>query len=117
MAFARVVAAWLAVTLLFLGWREVERRARGTPDRMMATLRGALPGLLIEAALLTLFAGLWFASLGHGSSVLLFLLAGALIEVPHRLRASTGLRQPWKPAIGGIGRIVVAGLVLGVVMG
>ncbi len=117
MAFARVVAAWLAVTLFFLSWREVERRVRGTPEGMLATLRGTLPGLLIEAALLTLFAGLWFASLGHGSSVLLFLLVGGLIEVPHRLRAAAGLQQPWKPVIGGIGRIMVAGVLLGVVMG
>ncbi len=109
MAFARVVAAWLAVTLFFLSWREVERRVRGTPEGMLATLRGTLPGLLIEAALLTLFAGLWFASLGHGSSVLLFLLVGGLIEVPHRLRSAAGLPHPWKPVIGGIGRIMVAG--------
>ena len=117
MAFARVVAAWLAVTLFFLAWREVERRLRGTPGGVIAALRVALPGLLIEAMLLTLFAGLWFASLGHGNSVLLFLLLGALIEVPHRLRAPAGLAQPWKPVIGGIGRIVVAGLLLGAVMG
>lgn len=83
----------------------------------MAALRVVLPGMLIETALLTLFAGLWFASLGHGNSVLLFLLVGALIEVPWRLRTAAGLELPWKPVIGGIGRIVLAGLLLGVVMG
>jgi hypothetical protein len=35
------------------------------------------PGRLVEAALLTLVAGLWFASLGHGGWLLLFPLLGA----------------------------------------
>ena len=117
MALARIVAAWVAVTLLFLSWREAERRLRGIPGGMVAAARIALPGLMIESALLTLFAGLWFASLGHGGSVLLFLLVGALVELPLRLRAAVGLEMPWKPVLGGIGRIVVAGLLLGVVMG
>lgn len=117
MAFARVVAAWIIVTLFFLAWRETERRVRGTPGGMIAALRVTLKGIMLEAGLLTLFAGLWFGSLGHGSSVLLFLLLGALIEMPLRLRAAAGLELPWKPVIGGIARIVVAGLLLGVVMG
>jgi hypothetical protein len=115
-AFARVVAAWLAVALLLLVWREVERRVRGTPGGMMAAVRVVVPGTLMEAALLTLFAGLWFASLGHGNSVLLFLVVGALIEAPLRLRAAVGMDLPWKPVIGGIVRTVLAGLLLGVVL-
>ena len=35
------------------------------------------PGRLVEAALFTLVAGLWFASLGHGGWLLLFPLLGA----------------------------------------
>jgi hypothetical protein len=33
-----------------------------------------------EALVLTLFAALWFGSLGHGGWVLLFLLLGALVS-------------------------------------
>lgn len=41
----------------------------------------------IEALLLTLFAALWFGSLGHGGWPLLFLTLGLLISIPPRLRA------------------------------
>lgn len=117
MTFARVLLAWAAVTLLFALWREAERRIRAAPESMRAALRAELPTLAVEAALLTLFAGLWFASLGSGGAVPLFVIVGALMEVPARLRNRAAGSIPWKPMVGGVLRIVIAGLLLGVVMG
>lgn len=117
MTFARVLLGWAAVTLLFLVWRDVERRVRGAGEPMGAALRGALGPVAIEAALLTLFAGLWFSSLGSGGGVTLFVVVGALMEVPSRLRHRQEGIAPWKPMVGGVIRIVIAGLLLGVVMG
>jgi hypothetical protein len=114
--FARVLLAWTAVTLLFAGWREIERRVRAMPDAILPALRASLPALAIEAALLTLFGGLWFASLGSGGAVLLFLIVGALMEVPSRLRGQPVRELPWKPVVGGIVRIVLAGVLLELVM-
>jgi len=39
----------------------------------------------VEAAVVTLFASLWFDSLGAGSSWLLFFLVGLLVAFPRRL--------------------------------
>ncbi len=117
MTFTRVLLAWGLVTLCFSLWRELERRVRGTPAEAGDTLRASLTTNAIEAALLTLFAGLWFASLGSGGAVLLFLLVGALMEIPSRLRNQPFQQLAWKPVIGGIIRIVIAGVVLGAVMG
>lgn len=117
MTFSRVLLAAAAVMLLFVAWREVERRIRATPEPMGPALRASLPALTAEAALLTLFAGLWFTSLGSGGTLLLFLVLGALIELPSRLRSHPVRDLPWKPVIGGVLRIVLAGLLLGLVMG
>jgi hypothetical protein len=117
MTFARVLLAWAAVTLLFAMWREVERRIRAAPEPMASALRSALGPVAIEAALLTLFAGLWFSSLGSGGTVTLFVVVGALMEIPSRLRNRTEGVAPWKPMVGGVVRIVIAGLLLRAVMG
>ena len=113
MPFSRILLAFVAVTGLFTAWGELERRIRGAP----AESRPALPALLVEAGLLTLFAGLWFGSLGAGGTPLLFLLLGALMEVPPRLRGRPFRPLPWKPITGGIVRIMIAGLILEFVLG
>jgi hypothetical protein len=117
MTFARVLLAWAAVTLLFGLWREAERRMRAIREPIGPALRRSLPATTVEAALLTLFAGLWFTSLGSGGAVTLFLIVGALMEVPSRLRSQPIGELPWKPVVGGVIRIVLAGLLLGAVMG
>jgi hypothetical protein len=117
MAFTRVVLGWAAVTLLFLLWREGEHRLRKTPGPALSALRAELPTQAIEGLLLTLFAGLWFGSLGSGGTVLLFLIVGALIEIPSSLRSQPTGGIRWKPVASGIVRIVLAGAVLGWVMG
>lgn len=74
-----VVVVWFAVVDAVVsktggdGQDGQERGKRGAmPIRLLLD-----PGRLVEAALLTLLAGLWFASLGHGGWFLLFPLLGA----------------------------------------
>ena len=117
MAFSRIVLAWAAVTLLFLLWREAERRIQHTPGDTLPALRASLPALAIEALLLTLFAGLWFGSLGSGGTPILFLVLGLLLEIPSRLRSHPVGALPWRQIVAGVIRTVVAGLVLGEIMG
>ena len=110
MPLTRLLLGWGAVTLLLILCREIERRlsiSLGDPPPIF-------PALLVEALLLTLFAALWFASLGSGGAALLFLVVGALMEIPGQLRSRT---RPWKAIVLGIGRVVLAGLLLGVMLG
>ncbi|HEU5358084.1 MAG TPA: hypothetical protein VFU45_03105 [Gemmatimonadales bacterium] len=69
--------------------------------------------ILAETLLLTMFAALWFGSLGHGGWWLLFLVLGALMEGPvrarHRIGAAPGGGRPWLDAAIGICRVVIAG--------
>ena len=82
--------------------------------------RAPWPGYLTDALLLTLFASLWFASLGHGGWVLLFLLLGLLLEGPGRYRdlpqgfdkSRTGVKR----LLLGTIRILVAGGLLAVIL-
>lgn len=115
MALTRTLLGWAVVAAFFLLWREVERRVRRTPGATLASLKGSLLPLGAEALLLTLFAGLWFGSLGGGGAVLLFTLVGALMELPHRLRSEGHLA--WKPALAGIVRVIIAGVLLGLLLG
>ena len=113
MAFTRIFLGFAAVSVLFLLYREVERRYFAAPDAVPPG-----PGaLILESGLLTLFAGLWFGSLGSGGAVLLFLILGALMELPPRLRQRPREGLPWKAILAGIARITIAGVVLGLVLG
>jgi len=83
MALARLVLAWFLVSGWFVLWELGEARlwkGRAGPRR------GLLRLYLTEALLVTLFAALWFASLGAGGWVLLFLVLGLLMEAPARFR-------------------------------
>jgi len=82
MTLARLLLAWLPVTVLFvLAWPLDPRFASERPPRR-PTRRGADVMLrAIEAAALTLFAALWFDSLGHGGWWLLFAIVGILVGV------------------------------------
>lgn len=108
MALPRLLLAWVLVCLWLLVWHEIRRRlAAGVPS-----LRAALPSLALEALLLSLLAGLWFGSLGHGGWLLLFLLTGALVELPLRLRDHPPRTLPWAQVAGGILRVIGAGGIL-----
>jgi hypothetical protein len=116
MPFTREALGWAAVTLLSMAWWEIERRLTPPTEAVSPTLRSVLPALVAEGLLLALFAGLWFGSLGSGGAALLFLVVGALVEIPVRLRSRSAGNLPWKSIVSGIARIVVAGLVLQAVM-
>lgn len=116
MAFSRTLIGWAVITALFLLWHEVERRLARTPGATLPSLKASLVPLGVEALLLSLFAGLWFGSLGSGGAWLLFAVLGALMEIPSRLKGYAGM-LPWKPVLLGVVRIVLAGAVLGLLMG
>jgi hypothetical protein len=112
-ALPRLLAAWLAVAVWFLVWQEGRRRfgGAGAGDQSASWWRRTLPALA-EALLLTLFAALWFASLGHGGWLLLFGLLGGLMESSVRLRSLPGSPFPWREVALGVARIVAAGALL-----
>lgn len=118
MVFGRVVGAWVAVWAVLIAWRALERGVRGGEEPLVRSLGHSAGALAVEALLLTLLGGLWFASLGSGSGWLVFLLVGLLVEVPHRLRTPEGRAAfSWKPVAGGVVRVLLAGVACGVVMG
>ena len=118
MAFGRILLGFVAVGVFFLVWNQVGRRLGSSGEPATAAATGVpWPSLLVEAALLTLFAGLWFGSLGSGGAVLLFLIVGLLMEVPARIRGQSLRAVAVKPMIGGVLRILVAGVLLGLVLG
>jgi hypothetical protein len=122
---ARLVLAWVPVAAWFMV-------ATPATERLMAALLNlpAQPGegvtwsaapvklslkwRLVESAVLTLFASLWFDSLGSGGWGLLFLLVGVLGAAPEWLVRRPEL--PRRPALIGLGvdlaRYVVAGAIL-----
>ena len=74
MSLTRLGVAAALVVLLFLA---------------AARIRGRLNGLAVlvclgEASVLTLLAALWFASLGSGGWLTVFILLGALVAGPER---------------------------------
>ena len=88
MTLGRLVVAWLPVAALFclappLGYRwdlpADQRLVAWSPNRWECGWRVA------EAGVLTLFASLWFDSIGAGGWWLLFLLVGLLVAFPRRL--------------------------------
>lgn len=118
MAFARVVAGWGTILIVFLLWQLLEHRAQSRPEPVWQALRRELGTLAIESGLLALLAGLWFASLGGGGGWLVFLLVGLLVEYPAALRVRGASGQPvaWVPLAGRVGRLVVAGMAAGVIL-
>jgi hypothetical protein len=117
MPFSRVLSGFMTVAVFLALWREIERRFQHTPDATGPALKAALPAIATEGGLLTLFAALWFGSLGAGGTPLLFLLLGALMEIPARLRSHPVDGLPWRPIAAGVARILLAGVLLGVVLG
>lgn len=113
MSLVRLVIAALAVTAWYLAWTLAARRIRPelSPPRY--------PVEAAEGVLLTMFAALWFASLGHGGWWVLFLVLGLLVEGPIRLRHRADLPaepQPWRPLLLGTLRIFGAGAILSLLL-
>lgn len=80
MTLARLVLAWAPVSVWFvtIAW-VTSRLTTGTFSNLRVYLLRAAGRSLLEGALLTLFASLWFDTLGAGGWWLLFALVGALV--------------------------------------
>jgi hypothetical protein len=116
-SLAWLAAGFAAVAAWFVVFELIERRLVGSPG---PGLRAPWMTYLADALLFTLFASLWFASLGHGGWLLLFFLLGLLLEGPSRHRDlrrefDTG-RSGWKRLVLGVIRIVVAGGLLALIL-
>lgn len=112
MSGVQLVLGWAVVALWFAVWEILPGRRR-RPTIRDALGRRTLLEIGIESLLLTLFAALWFGSLGHGGWPLLFLVLGLLIAVPPRIRARHHFPipspLPWGEISLELIRLVVAG--------
>ena len=84
----RLFLAWLPVAALFVVAPPIGYRwdaVVGERAFVWSFNRWELRWRLVEAGVVTLFASLWFDSLGAGSSWLLFFLVGLLVAFPRRL--------------------------------
>jgi hypothetical protein len=115
MTLLRLVLGWAAVTAWFFLFELIEQRVVG-PAPAAGRFRAGWKMYVIDALLFTLFAALWFASLGNGGWVLLFVMVGLVVEGPARLRDGSGtLDWSGKGMLRlamGILRIVAAGGIL-----
>lgn len=115
MTLLRLVIGWAAVSAWYFIFELIEQRLAGPPPTK-GRLRAPGKTYLADALLLTLFAALWFASLGHGGWVLLFLMTGLLVEGPARFRDGSGTVDLSGKGIvrllAGLVRIVAAGGIL-----
>lgn len=113
MSLTHQLLAALAVAVWFMAWGWVLGRA--VPgEGGVHPMRDA-----VEAVFLTMFAALWFASLGHGGWWVLFIVVGLLVEGPVRLRHRAGLPPeavPWRPVVLGVVRLVGAGALLALLL-
>ena len=85
MTLGRLVLAWLPVAVWFAAVTGA-RWSITVPRLPIPFTRWSVGWLLAEAGALTLFASLWFDSLGSGGWWLLFALVGFLVAFPTRMR-------------------------------
>jgi hypothetical protein len=84
----RLIGAWLPVAVLFALAPPLGYRWDLPADNRVVVWsfnRWEIGWRLAEAGVVTLFASLWFDSLGSGGWWLLFLLLGLLVAFPRRL--------------------------------
>ena len=96
----------VAVLFLLLGWFSARRRPTGPVSLV----------LIAEAFVVTLFAALWFGSLGHGGWLLVFLLVGLLVAGADRGLRSALLRSPAGPELRQVGLGVLKYLAAGALL-
>lgn len=109
MSLTSLVLAAAAVAAWFAGFALAARKAS---DGAAALLWPVEVG---EAILLTMFAALWFGSLGHGGWAVLFTVIGLLVEGPARLRHRADRPvdgRAWIPTLLGVLRYLGAGALL-----
>ena len=122
MSLGRLALAWVLVATWFVtasfgsGLLVANLSKRSDQPGVWTAVPGPLlKWRIVEAALLTMLASLWFDSLGSGGWWLLFLLVGALATIPTWLRLRP--EQPRAPALligacADVTRYVVAGALL-----
>jgi hypothetical protein len=111
------VAVWFVIatigSALLVG---VLSRPRGEEGRNVGLPFPLLKWRLVEAVLLTLFASLWFDSLGNGEWWLVFLLVGAIAAAPAWLPFHPSDTRPRRAYVVGasadLARYVLAGAIL-----
>jgi hypothetical protein len=119
----RLLLAWLPVAVLFalappIGYRWDTAGEPLLPVPVVWTFnRWEIGWRVAEAGVVTLFASLWFDSLGAGGWWLLFLLLGLLVAFPRRLvmwQHVTRERRRHLLTHGGldVARYVIAGALL-----
>ncbi len=109
MTLGRLLLAWVPVAAEFV-------IVGALAERRLAVLRAAAAWSAVEAGLLTLFASLWFDSLGHGEWWLVFALVGALAGLTRARAGEAGGAGAWAGAVPAwrglavdVARYVVAG--------
>jgi hypothetical protein len=89
LTLGRLVLAWLPVAALFAATPPIGYPWAGEPVEkgffVWSFNRWEIGWRLAEAGVVTLFASLWFDSLGAGGWWLLFFLVGLLVAFPRRL--------------------------------
>ena len=89
MTLGRLILAWLPVAALFAVTPPIGYQWTGDVTGVSAVVwhhnRWEIWWRLAEAGIVTLFASLWFDSLGAGGWWLLFFLVGLLVAFPRRL--------------------------------
>jgi hypothetical protein len=117
---SRLVAAWVPVAALFVAAPPIGYRwdtaVEGGPF-VWSFNRWEIGWRLGEATVVTLFASLWFDTLGAGEWWLLFLLVGLLVAFPRRLVMWQYVEAPRRRALLAhagldVARYVAAGGVL-----
>ena len=126
MTLERLVLAWVLVVVWFmLATFAIPKlgaalsKPAGQSTVFVATplpgVKALLQWRLVEAGLLTLFASLWFDSIGSGGWWLLFLLVGGLATIPTWLPPrfeQLPRRARVAAACADVARYVVAGAIL-----
>jgi len=116
----RLIGAWLPVAVLFALAPPIGYRWDLPPDNRPVAWsfnRWEIGWRLAEAGVVTLFASLWFDSLGAGGWWFLFLLVGLLVAFPRRLVMWQHIEVPRRRHLLGhatldVARYVVAGALL-----
>jgi hypothetical protein len=119
-SLGRLALAWLPVAVLFAFAPPIGYRwdvPVGAASFVWSFNRWEIGWRLAEAAVVTLFAALWFGSLGAGGWWLLFLLVGLLVALPRRVVMWQYVEPPQRRALLAhasldVARYVAAGALL-----
>jgi len=98
----RLLLAWLPVAALFVVAPPIGERwdaSAGTTYFVWSYSRWEVSWRLVEAAVVVLFASLWFDALGAGGWWLLFFLVGLLVAFPRRLVLWRSIEPPRRRAL------------------